>query len=62
VVIDTSALLAVVFQEQHGSWVVELLEKNAGRLCMSTVNLAETLIHILDRQPMLSEALQRQVL
>lgn len=49
-IIDTSALLAVVFKEQHGLWVTKRLEDNAGHLLMSTVNLTEALIRVLSRQ------------
>lgn len=50
-VIDTSALLAVFFNEPHGVWVADVLSKNSDRLRMSTVNLSETLILIRDKQP-----------
>lgn len=49
-VIDTSAILAVIFKEPHAEWVIEHLEKNAGLLLMSTVNLAEALIKIRSKQ------------
>ncbi len=50
-VIDTSALLALVFNEKEGGWVKEQLEGHKGSLMMSTVNLAEFLILIRDRLP-----------
>jgi len=50
-VVDTSVLLAVLFAEEHGTWAAERLNEFASELCMSTVNLAETLILIRDRQP-----------
>jgi ribonuclease VapC len=45
-VIDTSALLAMLFNEPQGTWVAEQLRLNRGRLMMSTVNLAETVIRM----------------
>ncbi len=50
-VVDTSALLAVFFAEPCGHWVADRLAESAGELCMSTVNLTETLIRVRDRQP-----------
>ena len=52
-VVDTSILLAVFFNERFGPWAVDQLSENAPRLRMSTVNYAETLILIRDRQPQL---------
>ena len=51
VVVDTSVLLAVFFAEQAAPWAIRQLTDNADSLCMSTVNLTETLIHLRDRQP-----------
>jgi ribonuclease VapC len=62
VVIDTSALIALFFEEPSAYWVAEQLEKNASNLCMSTVNLTETLILILDRQPTLYSSIERRIL
>jgi len=45
-VVDTSAILAVLFNEPHARWVADALNANRGRLIMSTVNLAEALIRI----------------
>lgn len=50
-VVDTSILLAVFFNEEHGPWAMDRLQENVGRLQMSTVNYAEALILIEDRQP-----------
>ena len=61
-VVDTSAILALLFAEKHGSWVGEQLDDHAGELCMSTVNLTETLILIRDRQPALADELTETVL
>ena len=49
-VIDTSAILAVFFAEKHAQWVVDHMKTNASNLCMSTVNLTETLLLLQARQ------------
>ena len=61
-VVDTSALLALLFNEPHAEWVAEHLNTYAGTLSMSTVNLTETLIRLRDRQPLKSENLEERVL
>lgn len=50
-VVDSSVLLAIFFAEPYGGWAVDRLAENAQELRMSTVNLAETLIRVRDRQP-----------
>ena len=50
-VVDTSALLAVFFNEKAGPWVLDQLQANSGELAMSTVSYAELLILVQDRQP-----------
>lgn len=50
-VVDTSALLAVFFNEKSGPWVLDHLQANSSDLSMSTVNYAEVLILVQDRQP-----------
>lgn len=50
-VLDTSALLAVLMNEKGASKIVEELEHHRSALRMSTVNLTELLILIEDRQP-----------
>lgn len=45
-VVDTSALLAVLFNESYGAWVAEQFRAHRGNLLMSTVNLTETLIRL----------------
>jgi len=50
-VVDTSALLSLLFAEPHGAWVAKHLEAHQGELAMSIVNLAETLNRLKDRQP-----------
>ena len=60
-VIDTSALLAVFFNEVHGTWVAENLSKNSSSLRMSTVNLDETLILVKDRQPQEADTIENLI-
>lgn len=50
-VIDTSILLSIFFNEEHAIWSEEQLEHYRPALRMSTINLSETLIRIQDRQP-----------
>jgi ribonuclease VapC len=50
-VVDTSILLAVIFNERFGPWATDQLQANAEDLSMSVVNYAEALILIADRQP-----------
>lgn len=57
-VVDTSIMLAVFFNEEKGAWCLEQLKKYSSDLRMSTVNLAETLIRIKDRQPQLFEKIR----
>ncbi len=61
-VIDTSALLALFFGEPQGRWVLERIRENLGDLHMSTVNLAETLILVEDRNPAALETVERRLL
>lgn len=61
-VVDTSILIAVLFDEEHGAWAAARLEEVAPELRMSTVNLAETLILVRDRQPRIADDLERIVL
>jgi ribonuclease VapC len=62
VVVDTSALLAVLFDEPDGPSIARELDAHARDLVMSTVNLAETLILVRDRQPTLYSSLERRIL
>lgn len=62
-VIDTSVILAVLFGEKQSGWCIEqfrLCGENG--LCMSTVNLAETLILLKDRLPHDYPAVRAQLL
>ncbi len=49
-VVDTSALLAIFFNEKLGPWALDQLQAHADDLLMSTVNYAEVLILAQDRQ------------
>lgn len=61
-VVDTSVLLAVFFDEPAGAWAAGQLTEHAAALRMSTVNLAEALIRIRDRQPSLADDLEERLL
>lgn len=61
-VVDTSALLAVLFEEPGADWVTAQFVANAAELRMSTVNLTETLIQLRDRQPQLADGLEAEIL
>jgi ribonuclease VapC len=50
-IIDSSIILAIYFQETHGDWAAEQLDLFHDNLKMSTVNLTEVLIRLEDRQP-----------
>lgn len=60
-VVDTSALLALVFQEAHGSWVADQLQANREHLIMSSVNYAEVLILLHSRQPALAPTIRAAI-
>jgi ribonuclease VapC len=59
-VVDTSAILVLLFNEPDASWVADVLRANAMQLLMSTVNYAELLILLRDRQPQLFTQIKRQ--
>jgi ribonuclease VapC len=61
VVLDTSALLALFFNEDHAPWVLDQLQDQAASLQMSTVNYAELLILVEDRQPRLSASIREAI-
>jgi ribonuclease VapC len=60
-VVDTSVVLAVFFGEVEGVWAAGQLAEHAPALRMSTVNLAEALIRIRDRQPALADELEERL-
>lgn len=43
-ILDTSAVVSVLFGEEHAKWCISQIEASSGNLRMSTVNLAEVLI------------------
>lgn len=58
-ILDTSALLAVLFDEPRGADMLALMV-DSGSLAMSTVNLCETLILAADRRQVeVAEVLER---
>lgn len=61
-VVDTSILLAVFFNEPLGPWALDRLQKHCSDLLMSTVNYAEALILIHDRQPRLFQEMRDRIL
>lgn len=61
-VVDASVMLAIFFGEPAGAWAAGQLTEHAGSLRMSTVNLAEALIRIRDRQPSLADDLEERLL
>lgn len=60
-VVDTSILLAVFFNEASGPWALDQLQKHRQQLRMSTVNYAEVLILIYDRQPQLCDEIREKI-
>jgi ribonuclease VapC len=60
-VVDTSILLAVFFNEEFAPWATDQLQQNRQRLRMSTVNYAEALILIQDRQPQLFDEIRAAI-
>jgi uncharacterized protein with PIN domain len=63
VVVDTSALLAVIFQESLGPWAADQLQASRGYLLMSSGNYAEVLTLLQAKQPthadLIREAIER---
>ena len=60
-VIDTSILLAIFFNEKAGAWALDRLQESADSLRMSTVNYAEALTLIEDRQPQLFDEIRNSI-
>ena len=50
-VVDTSALLAVLFDEDSGNWVIDRFEEHRPRLRMSVLNYTESLIRAASKFP-----------
>jgi ribonuclease VapC len=60
-VIDSSAILSIYFQEPTAAWVSQQMDA-ANRLLMSTVNLAESLMRMRDKQPAKADELELRLL
>jgi ribonuclease VapC len=60
-VVDTSILLAIFFNEKSGPWAADQLQQNRRDLQMSSVNYAEAHIQIQDRQPHLFAAIREAI-
>ena len=60
-VVDTSILLAIFFNEKFGPWATDQLQLSRRDLRMSTVNYAEVLILIQDRQPQLFPVIREAI-
>jgi len=60
-IVDTSALLAVLFKEPAVAWLTGQFRKNSSSLLMSTVNLTEALIIIRSRQEKLFDQLRTEI-
>jgi ribonuclease VapC len=54
-------LIAVLFNEDFGSWAIDRLQENRRYLRMSTVNYTEALILIEDRQPQLVHQMRTMI-
>ena len=61
-VIDTSAILALLFGEPQAEWVAGQLAAHRGELQMSTVNLTETLIRVRDRKQAAADDMEAKLL
>lgn len=61
-VVDTSVLLAVFFNENNAGWCTDQMQAHAQDLRMSTVNLTEALIRIKDRLPQHFEKIRDEIL
>ena len=60
-VVDTSVVLAIFFDEPHAEWAAEQLA-SAANLQMSTVNLAEALVRLRDARPTIADELEARLL
>jgi ribonuclease VapC len=60
-IIDTSAILALLFDEPNAPWIANQL-MTAVTYQMSTVNLAECLICLQDRKPAIADRLTTRLL
>jgi ribonuclease VapC len=60
-VIDTSAILAIYFQESGADWARQHIAQSP-RVLMSTVNLAEALLRFRDTRPAVADELEARLL
>lgn len=60
-VVDASPLLAIIFNERFGPWALDQFEAHSDSLLMSTVNYAEALILVRDRQPTAYERIREAI-
>jgi len=61
-VVDTSIILAIFFDETQSQWAATQLNQYASELRMSTVNLTEVLIRVEDKQPQLFAQLRERLM
>jgi ribonuclease VapC len=61
-VIDSSVILAIYFNEPFAAWALDQIEANEGPLMMSTVNLTECLILIRNRNKSAYHLLEEKLL
>ncbi len=61
-IVDSSVILAITFDEEHAAWAAEKLRAHRGDLAMSTVNLTEILVRLQDRRPDLIDDLEDRIL
>jgi uncharacterized protein with PIN domain len=61
-IVDSSMILAILFDAHHAGWAAEQLQTHARELRMSTVALAQTLARLRDRQPALADGLEHKLL
>jgi ribonuclease VapC len=61
-VVDASAILSYLLDEETADWTEACLERYRSELVMSTVNLTEVLIKLRDLKPMTAEELEEDLL
>jgi ribonuclease VapC len=61
VILDSSVLLSVIFNEKTAAWCLDQIHQSQSGLQMSTVNLTECLIVAQDRQPRDYSNIARQI-
>jgi ribonuclease VapC len=61
-IVDTSVLLAILFDEKYADWAEGILEKHVADLKMSTINLTEVMILLKSRRPAIYEQAKQELL